>query len=303
MSPKYQIATKTAVSTQTKVLVAVIAVAALGLAAVGYGYGYAVKPSKTTFSTSSVAKIKSVPQPSTESDYTAGIVQQISPLDRPVFTKMSLASTVLKNSDDVELFKFKIAAKNKIAVSWKQLVFNFEKTPGLSLSGLRLWRGPEKMDTNDYEITCLFCGGDVKGEVNKGTITSDSGLLIVTLKKEEWVYGNGKVFALSGNIEDAKSGSNLTISLYRSPNQTIGNGYLTNNVVAPLTVPNYPIVNIDMTYPPKQSPASASLPGIFVWASSSTSAHSFATGLNGGSSDWFNDTQVESTQLTQNLSL
>jgi hypothetical protein len=303
MPPKYKTATKVAVSTQTKVLVAVVAVAALGLAAVGYGFGFgSIRPSSLT-TTRQVAKPTAKPVEKPSVGKTIGGVQQINPSDWPTFTKLPLDSTVLVNKD-LDLYKFMIASKYGQAVSWKQLVFTFEKTSGFSLSDLRLRRGTDEMLTNDYEITCPSCGGDVKGEVKKGTVTSGDGLLVVTLKKEEWVYGSGKDYTLHGILSGVVSGSNLTISLYRNQNQTIGNGYLTNNWIAPFTTSYPTIVNIDMTNPPKSPSDQADLPGIFVWAPSSTSPHSPAIGLNGGSPDWFSDVQIDpSMPLSQALSL
>ena len=297
MSPRYKTATKTAVSTQTKVLVAVVAVASLGLAAVGYGFGFgSVKPSKLT-TARPVAKSVAKPIEKPPAINTIGGVQQISPSDRPVYKKITLSSTVLTNNDQ-DLYKFLIAPELSKSVRWKQLVFSFETTPTLSVSLMRLQKGSTDLKLNDYDIECPSCGGDVKN----GTITAASGLLVVTLKGEEIAAGSGNVYTLHGMISGVVKGSSLKISLYRNPNQTINNGYLTNNAIAPFMSSNPNIVNIDLANPPIPT-GQADLPGIFVWSASSTGSHSPSIGLNGGSSDWFSDIQIDSTQLTEELSL
>jgi hypothetical protein len=304
MPPKYKTATKVAVSTQTKVLVAVVAVAAFGLAAVGYGFGFgSIRPSSLT-TTRQVAKptAKPVEKPSTTE--TVGGVQQIDPPAWPIFKKLPLSSTTLANTD-MSLYKFQLSYQPSKSFQLKQLVFAFEANAGFTLSSLhnlRLYKGSMQMNPSDYDITCPSCGGDVKS----GTVTygaSPYGFLVVTMKGEEWVTGSGSVYTLHGTLSDVAAASVLKISLYRASTPKIANGYLTNNQVDPF-MSSYPnIVNIDTSNPPKTAPSQADYSGIFVWSVSSTLYHNSNTGLKGGSSDWYNDALIESTQLTQELSL
>ncbi|MEK7655901.1 MAG: hypothetical protein AAB386_04465 [Patescibacteria group bacterium] len=306
MPPRSKTATKVAVSAQTKVLIAVVSIVAFGLAAVGYGYGFgfgSIRPtSLTTTRQATKPIVKPIEKPPVLNS--VGGVPQIAPPAWPTFTKLPLFSTTLANMD-VDLYKFQLSYKPSESFQLKQLVFAFEANAGFTLSSLhnlRLSKGSMNMNLNDYDITCPSCGGDVKS----GTVTygaSPYGFLVVTMKGEEWVSGSGSVYTLHGTLSGVTAGSKLKITPYRVSTPKIANGYLTNNSIEPfmLSYPN--IVNIDTTNPPKAASSPADFAGIFVWSVSSTGYHNSNTGLKGGSSDWYSDIEMESSQLTQELSL
>ncbi len=307
MPRKFQTATKTAVATQTKVLVAVVAVAALGLAAVGYGFGFGTYKSAKISPVATRPTTKPIAKP--PSGNTVGGVEQITPSHVPVFEKLALNSQQIINNSDLNLYRFKLSTEINKTVTVKQLVFSFDLsynaassvTPAPYLLGdLRLRKGNTDIKQSDYEITCPTCS-DTK-DVKNGKIISPadklSGLLVVTFNSEEYITGSGNIYALHGKFSNVSPGSFVKIALYRSSSQAMGNGYLTNNAIAPFTAMNANIVNIDMTMPPKPSGNSADLPGLFVWSVSSTPDHSY---MIGGSPDWFNDLKIESAQLTEEL--
>lgn len=195
---------------------------------------------------------------------------------KPFVTKLALASNVLQNGKDQDLFKFQLAANDAGSVAVKSLDVGFTKSGPSSVTQLRLRKGNSDLPESSYFIKVwdkVYSDVGIESDMNHGTV-------IIQFSMEETVSGSGSVFTLHGVANGVTSGQTMQVSFFQSGLKS--NGFLT----AWLAKPNPP--DLYMLFF-----GDSLLPDSFIWSDLSESPHGYALKEQGGSRDWITNTFIE----------
>ena len=213
---------------------------------------------------------------------------------KPVVTQQALSNTTL-SAGERELYRVQVGADSAGSVALKQMTFNISKSPSVSLSNFRLYRGSSPIDLADIAIRNATSAGDLEaGAIPVGV---NQAYVVVSFTSEDSISGAGNVYSLRANVAYTGTGNNVTTSLYRDPAGQTYTGYLVNSATLGIyTTANADIYHIDTNA--AKSNTAAGL-GTFVWSDNSEVPHSSA---NQTSRDWINDYFVEDLTQSQSLS-
>lgn len=206
---------------------------------------------------------------------------------KPTVTSLPLMANVLVNVD-LDLYKLHVVPDSAGSVALKQVVFQFEKTPNVSLSNFRMRRGSFDMDINSYTITDALNANSLRtGSIPAGT---DTGSIVFAMAPgmEETLAGSGNVYTIHATVSGASSGQSVSFGIAREASSDALTGLVTDslrNGAMGMTPDSASVYHVGAFY------------GTFIWSDMSEVPHDQRLGADGGSNDWTNDQYLQ--DLTQ----
>lgn len=191
----------------------------------------------------------------------------------PTFVKHMLPTTTLANVD-LDLYKFQVSADSAGAIGFQQIVFEYVKTPELSVTNMRLRKGATDMPLSSFTAVSL----------PNATSGITDGAFYITLASEETIVGSGHIYTFHGTVSGAVAGQLITLSVAQDPGAM-------------------PVMDCFETADPYPILAFLGMPVGFLWSDLSEVPHSDTECDQGGLKDWITGTFVNDLGQSQTLSL
>lgn len=206
---------------------------------------------------------------------------------KPTVTRQSLASTMLANGLDQDLYRFQVSADVAGSIGIHSIAFNVSGT-GVTLSNFRLRKGSTDMSLSD----CLIVD-ETATNLSGGSLTidpTDTHRVVIWFLNEETVTGSGNVYTLHATTSGVVAGDSVSFAFHRT--STGATGYLLDDPIhSALDVSPWGSAG---TVPP--------IAAGFIWSDLSEVPHSDFYGCCGGSRDWTDGLYIEDLTQTQTLS-
>lgn len=217
--------------------------------------------------------------------------------DKPVITLQTLSATTLTNTD-MDLLKIQVGTPDEKTIAIKQIAFEINAGPGISLSNFHFRQDAEDIDGRAVTITDAETGLDLTHTKVKPNYYM---VLAVSFypAMQTTIYGDGKkeftLHAQVSGITNAIDEQSVETHLYSNWRNAQGmTGYLVNNTniahwdgfVGPIHWMDSPAIYHVVTVTPYADTYS---PGAFIWSNHMQYPHNANTRWEGGSCDWRND--------------